>query len=266
MTKNNKPMGFITLEDIQGSLELVVFPRLWEKYVGLLRVGQVVVVNGKVDAQSMPPKILVDAIQTSLEPPARPAENPTAPTPPPAEPTLSPEKPAPGKPHATYAPPPPENFPPDWEREWQPSFENAAVAARAEALPPGAEGKPSVQVETAGARPQEMESPPPQPKLPPSLYIPLAREADAKHPPKQITITLRPIGDKEHDKRRFKTVYGTLISFHGHDRFSFHIFENGKGHLIDFPNETTRICPELLERLKKLIGEECWQVEEITFQ
>ncbi len=266
MTKNNKPMGFITLEDIQGSLELVVFPRLWEKYVGLLRVGQVVVVHGKVDAQSMPPKILVDAIQTSLEPAARPAENPTAPMPPPAGPTLSPEKPAPGRPHATDAPPPPENFPPDWEREWQPSFENAAVAARAEALPAGAEGKPSVQVETAGVRPQEMESPPPPPKLPPSLYIPLAREADAKHPPKQITITLRPIGDKEHDKRRFKTVYGTLISFHGHDRFSFHIFENGKGHLIDFPNETTRICPELLERLKKLIGEECWQVEEITFQ
>ncbi|MBN8658328.1 MAG: hypothetical protein J0M11_21520 [Anaerolineae bacterium] len=36
--------------------------------------------------------------------------------------------------------------------------------------------------------------------------------------------------------------------------------------LFDFPNDTTRICPELLERLKKLMGEETWRVEEITFQ
>ncbi len=36
--------------------------------------------------------------------------------------------------------------------------------------------------------------------------------------------------------------------------------------IIDFPNDTTRICPELLERLKKLMGEENWRVEEITFQ
>jgi hypothetical protein len=35
--------------------------------------------------------------------------------------------------------------------------------------------------------------------------------------------------------------------------------------MIDFPNETTRICPELLAQLKNLIGEETWRVEEITF-
>ena len=101
----------------------------------------------------------------------------------------------------------------------------------------------------------------------PSLYVPLAKEnKDKDHPPKQITITLRSTGDKERDKRRIKTLYGTLISYHGRDKFSFQIFENGKGHLIDFPNDTTRICPELLERLKKLMGEESWRVEEITFQ
>jgi hypothetical protein len=65
-----------------------------------------------------------------------------------------------------------------------------------------------------------------------------------------------PTGDHDRDKRRIKTLYGTLISYHGRDKFSFQIFENGKGHLIDFPNDTTRICPELLERLKKLMGEE----------
>ncbi|MFT3892084.1 MAG: hypothetical protein QM730_10660 [Anaerolineales bacterium] len=77
---------------------------------------------------------------------------------------------------------------------------------------------------------------------------------------------LRSTGDKERDRRRIKTIYGTLISFHGKDRFSFQIFENGLGHLIDFPNDTTRVCPEMLLRLKKLMGEESWRVEEITFQ
>jgi hypothetical protein len=101
----------------------------------------------------------------------------------------------------------------------------------------------------------------------PSLYIPLAQEdKDKEHPPQQITVVLRSTGDKERDKRRIKTIFGTLISFHGKDRFSFQIFENGKGHLIDFPNDTTRVCTEVLDRLKKLMGEESWRVEEITFQ
>jgi hypothetical protein len=101
----------------------------------------------------------------------------------------------------------------------------------------------------------------------PSLYVPLAQDdKDKDHPPQQITIVLRSTGDREHDRRRIKTLFGTLISFHGKDRFSFHIFEEGKGHLIDFPNDTTRVCPEVLEPLNKLIGEETWRVEEITFQ
>ena len=94
----------------------------------------------------------------------------------------------------------------------------------------------------------------------------MAEAEDRDHPPQQITINLRSTGDHERDKRRIKTLYGTLISHHGRDKFTFQIFENGKAHLIDFPNDTTRICPELLERLKKLMGEEGWHVEPITFQ
>jgi hypothetical protein len=100
-----------------------------------------------------------------------------------------------------------------------------------------------------------------------SMYVPLVKEdKDKEHPPQQITIMLRPSGDKERDKRRIKTLYGTLISHHGRDKFSFQIFENSSGHLIDFPNDTTRIGPELFERLRKLMGEEGWRVEPITFQ
>jgi len=124
--------------------------------------------------------------------------------------------------------PPPGNFPDGWDTEWQPSFDQVAVASK------------------------------PEPKLPKGTY--------EEKPPLQITIILRATGDSERDRRRIKTLYGTLISHHGKDKFSFQVFDDGKGHLIDFPNDTTRVCPELLERLKKLMGEESWRVEPIMSQ
>src|SRR5688500_20345250 len=82
-------------------------------------------------------------------------------------------------------------------------------------------------------------------RIPPSLYIPLAKEEkDKEHPPQQITAMLRSTGDKERDKRRIKTMYGTLTSFHGRDRCRIQIIENGSGHLSELPNDTTRVCPE----------------------
>ena len=99
----------------------------------------------------------------------------------------------------------------------------------------------------------------------PSLYASIT-EKRREHSPQQIVINLRSTGDKERDKRRIRNLFNTFISFYGDDRFSFHIFESGKGHLIDFPSYTTMICPELLSRLKKLLGEESWEIDEITFQ
>ena len=65
-TKAGKPMGFVTLEDIQGVIDLVMFPRTWKQYTDLLTVGEIIIVEGKVDANSSPPKILVDSVQTEF--------------------------------------------------------------------------------------------------------------------------------------------------------------------------------------------------------
>ena len=342
MTKTNKPMGFVTMEDVQGNIELVLFPKTWQKTHDLLKVGQIVIVEGKADTGSTPPKILVDEIRTEikiLEPLSastkpssffdpsespfmddpldepgpilpleqHPRQNPSAQKKIPVKPSIPPpmrqvsEKPAAyvePKPVSNPTtvnddwgdmPPPPDNFPDDWDSEWQPSFEEATIAARPDAerkaepkpvvgVPPSRTESVDVEIkpnglknvpaarETLAVQPAEPVPFPPTDFLP-SLYIPLAQEdKDKEHPPQQITVLLRSTGDKERDKRRIKTIYGTLISFHGKDRFSFQIYENGKGHLIDFPNDTTRVCTEVLDRLKKLMGEESWRVEEITFQ
>ncbi|PKO11795.1 MAG: DNA polymerase III subunit alpha [Chloroflexi bacterium HGW-Chloroflexi-10] len=61
-TKNGKEMGFATLEDIQGSIELVVFPTTWKKYKDSIQMDHILVIEGKVDLEGNEPKILVDAI------------------------------------------------------------------------------------------------------------------------------------------------------------------------------------------------------------
>ncbi|HUH95985.1 MAG TPA: DNA polymerase III subunit alpha [Anaerolineales bacterium] len=316
MTKANKPMGFVTIEDIQGNIELVLFPRTWERHREQLSIGQIIIVEGKADTGSTPPKVLVDSIRTEIKvtepredapPAAVPRAAPNQKSTPAPRPQAANHAPAPqvvvqplehaNKPPRTPAPssgktemgedgslpPPPDNFPDGWDEEWQPSFDNAEIAARAEPkmYDKNIEARDiteSAQSEAEVTEQKRIEAPPEAvalqpvesikvgPKLPPSLYVPLAQEEDSTQVPKQITVLLRSTGDKEHDKRRIKTLYGTLISFHGRDRFSFHVFENGKGHLIDFPGDTTRIDTELLARLKKLMGEESWRVEEIRFQ
>ncbi len=313
-TKTGKPMGFVTIEDIQGTIELVLFPRTWASYQPILEQGKIILVDGKLDTGSTPPKILVDNIRTDIElvvptsgtPPASPraaAQSTRQPKPAQKPKPAAVQKTVPPKSATAYVtaepapgyetddtPPPPDNFPPGWDSEWQPSFDNAAIAARPEskrvkdeepAIPPkklesvpppmqemGEKTEPGNEagVRVESSMPAAVQVPPPILRVP-SMYIPLAEAEDSDHPLQQITILLRSsTAERETDKRRIKTIYGTLISFHGRDRFSFQIFENSKGHLIDFPNDTTRICPELLERLKKVMGEENWRVEPILLQ
>jgi hypothetical protein len=100
-------------------------------------------------------------------------------------------------------PPPPDNFPDGWDSEWQPSFEDVAVASQPE---PKFEKKeevtpPRVQLETAPAEVDDVEVTQDEVKreaIVTSIYIPLAKEEkDKDHPPKQITVNLRSSGNKE---------------------------------------------------------------------
>ncbi len=60
--KSQKAMAFATLEDLRGSLDLVIFPSTWKEVGHWLEVDQIVLITGKVDAKGQNAKILVDAI------------------------------------------------------------------------------------------------------------------------------------------------------------------------------------------------------------
>lgn len=62
-TKGGKAMGFATLEDLQGPIELVLFPRTWEKFGKMIEPDKVLIAEGKIDAAGGDPKILVDRLE-----------------------------------------------------------------------------------------------------------------------------------------------------------------------------------------------------------
>jgi hypothetical protein len=65
---------------------------------------------------------------------------------------------------------------------------------------------------------------------------------------------------------RIRRIHGTLMSYPGNDRFAFQVFERSRGYLVEFPNFTTGLCPELVTRLNLLVGSENVRIEKITFQ
>ncbi len=62
ITKKDEPMGFITVEDLQGSVEIIIFPRVWQTVENFMREGEVLVVQGKVQMEDEDVKILADRI------------------------------------------------------------------------------------------------------------------------------------------------------------------------------------------------------------
>ena len=69
VTKKNDPMGFVTLEDNQGPIDCVVFPRSWKKFRDMFQQDAVIIVSGKVDnKRDDTPKILVDNVKDAPAP------------------------------------------------------------------------------------------------------------------------------------------------------------------------------------------------------
>ncbi|RPI25029.1 MAG: DNA polymerase III subunit alpha, partial [Chloroflexota bacterium] len=336
-TKTGKQMGFVTIEDVQGNIELVIFPRTWEKLSNIIETDKIVLVDGKVDAEGAEPKVLVDSITTEFKyttplvpPPAVKMDGSVEPPSPSALRPAANEKPAvkekkavaylvsqPAAPEAAAppeddlwesdSPPPPDAFPPDWslggvvlktvatteavaqakaehpEEDAQAGNQPVVVqfeAASSEAGPdethspdmpqPGPISEPQAHPE-----PEEL-GPLPEPhavemtpadkliSLPPYILSPLP-PADGENV-HMITVIMRSTGDKTRDVLRMRRVHGMASTYPGIDRFAFRVFERSRSYLVEFPNFTTRYCPELISRLNFLVGAENVTVEPITFQ
>ncbi len=62
-TKKGAYMGFVTIEDLTGQIECLVFPKVYEKYQAMMSVDDLVVLTGKLSIrEDEAPKLLVDTL------------------------------------------------------------------------------------------------------------------------------------------------------------------------------------------------------------
>jgi len=301
-TKTGKAMGFVTLEDMQGNIELVLFPRVWEQYHHLIEPDVVLTVEGSVDAENGDVKVLVDRViveevdvevqedmpylapadmersqadefepvsfddadeerQRLLEGEAplrhQVAENP---------PAWTAGSDGAGMFDLEGLPPPPEVD--DWHLVDEHGRRLADAAVRESQEERAATA--SMYEAPAVAAPVK-DQPVPQPERTIKTEVPylispaerLLAVQQKEEQPRMLTIVLRPSGDRERDMRRLRHIHGLLVSCPGKDHFAFMLFEFGSFYLIEFPNYTTHITPELMQRLIHLVGEENIRVEPI---
>lgn len=281
LTKNGKNMGFATLEDLYGKIDLVIFPSVWDSSYHLIEIDNVLQVEGVVDTSQGDAKILVNKlIPVSLEdlglkgndrdaenPPFMPDEaflddflpNPTLGE----NPTSKADQPK-GETHngeAVEKTPAEER--PSTKREKNPRTDNHQkppsgpepdshrAAAQVNPVSREAEEKP------AAKEPQVREGAPP-----PNSYHILRNSLPKAEPlpnpdlqPRRISITIDSCGDKNKDVRRLRRLHDILVSRPGHDRFAFLVRENKYLYEIDFPNATTGLTEPLIQKLEGLMGD-----------
>lgn len=64
-TKNNKVMAFVNIEDMYGTIEIIVFPDTYEKFSYMLKEEEILVVKGNATiAEDQPSKVICQEIRT----------------------------------------------------------------------------------------------------------------------------------------------------------------------------------------------------------
>ena len=68
VTKKNEMMAFVLLQDLYGSIEVIMFPKVFEKFKDIINEDVVIVVKGRVSAREEEnPKILCEDIEPLLK-------------------------------------------------------------------------------------------------------------------------------------------------------------------------------------------------------
>ena len=103
--------------------------------------------------------------------------------------------------------------------------------------------------EVAGGNDDEVEIAPPTVETK-TVTPPVEAESVSRH----VRVEVARTDDPDKDKRKLQRIHGALISQPGKDRFSIVLIQGDRTVEFDFPNETTRYCPELLEKLSRIIN------------
>jgi len=279
LTKTGKNMGFAKLEDLYGKVELVIFPKTWEKYYHLMEIDNVLLAEGRLDNEKGDPKLLVDKL-TKISLNSLKGQNPSSPS---SESRDLPEDDF----MEDFLPDLPFDKvdlkdPKEQQTGNQPRDENAKMQSS-----PKIDTNPDHQLSNASAGKANANQYPNKSRLNGiASYTPqnahsvtslgtqlLERSATSKNyhvlkpsflkaeplpnpeqKPRCIFVTLNSCGDKHKDVRRLRRIHDILISRPGRDQFAFRVHENDIWYEIIFPNLTTGLTEPLIQKLEGLMG------------
>ena len=254
ITRSQETMAFVTLEDMYGTLDLVVFPRVYRETQNFWKSGTILIVDGRVEQRGEAVSLIVERAQDHVE--VVTSRSALPPVPPPIE--------TPVQENALDDLPPPMDSP--WEPEMD-VLEEEEVERELQVIPETTESETEAPNPATEAAPAATPAPTPTPDEPTPktyrapIYVPTtnseARNATAlEEGPRQIRVVLRRTGNLQTDRKHLAEVFELLTQYQGEDRFILIIPQNGGWVEVDFPNARTGWCPQLAAALQALVGVE----------
>lgn len=244
VTKKNEMMAIAQIEDWHDTAEtidVVLFPKTWDKYQDVAKEGAVIIAAGKVDASRGDLQIICDMVSqnSDLVVPEEPVRYSMSSNEPPPwafdQPAFDEE--------TGEVPLPPDNREPETAPVVAPATQGAA-ATRTPTLEPQlvAEARPVVSVNWD--EPLDLEG------------VDLsALEAKPLLPERWLMIYFWRSDDAEKDRRRLRRLHGILSEYPGKDRFTIVIEDQHSTFKMEFPHNTTGYCNDLVQDLVTVVGE-----------
>jgi hypothetical protein len=247
--KSNKEMAFVTLEDISGMIDLVVFPNTWEKFRNQVDIDNLLIVEGKADVGRGEPKILVDNIRLvdvdSLQNLGKGESGKSI---------LQDRVLGGYLPDISVLSSLVNGVNGKEEVSWEEVEETEEVVNNLHDEGIKVLGELAVQLD--------------DPKLEYTLIKVSRDEKNGKFVDqdsvKRLVVTLVSCGNKDRDKIRMKRVHGILLSSPGKDHFAYQVYENNQCYMLEFPSNTTGVNDTMLKMLKQMVGEENLEIGFIT--
>jgi len=282
-TKKGDAMAFCRLEDLQGSVDVTVFPQLFRERRELWKQDKIVIVWGKVDSRNGRISIVAERVQDYVQgqriiedtstvyhrfqnggaqvvrPEVRsgaggnslPVIGESRFAPPVFDRVSDTEDDDTGEanPFAAEAP--------DWLTEAAEPDWAERVTTPTAAIPQQPKGAISAPEAAVPAPVPAKEQSPAEPARPVAISGFPARSSA-----RRLHVTMRRSHSLEADRRRLSDLVDLLEKYKGTDRFVIVIESPGEAsYQLDFPNSYTCICKELRAELSQRLGVNHWRVE-----
>lgn len=300
-TKTGNMMGFVTIEDSQGAIELVLFPKTWSKYNKFILPDHVILINGKLNHRNNEPSIAVDSVEpiildglkqdssTNLisqneenlsdfldkyigldiylqrqKPQAAQTETQTetqAEAQTELDEFIAVDEYNDWSDQQYYDTPQGKSYASSSEPEFEAFSDEDGGIVES---PFDMAGLPAVPLENLPDLPILTQTSPKPGEDMNYLIPPLDEHQTESLSEKVIIVSLNATGNRMRDQRRIEHICGMMRSSPGSDRFVLVVREGEDEFQIDFPNQTIGISDGLLNELRSLAGDDCVQVNSLN--